>query len=78
MSIAEFLRADLWLTPESGPRYVQLRRRLQEGIDTGVLAPNSSLPSERELVEITELSRVTVRKAIQELVQEGIIEQRQG
>lgn len=78
MSISDFLRADQWLSPEKGPRYVQLRRRLQEGIDTGVLAPNTSLPSERELVEITDLSRVTVRKAIQELVQEGVIEQRQG
>ncbi len=78
MSIADFLRAEAWLSPENGPRYVQLRRRLQEGIDTGVLAPNSSLPSERELVDITDLSRVTVRKAIQELVQEGVIEQRQG
>ncbi len=78
MSITDFLRSDLWLSPDKGPRYVQLRRRLQEGIDTGVLAPNTSLPSERELVEITDLSRVTVRKAIQELVQEGVIEQRQG
>ncbi|WP_170331827.1 GntR family transcriptional regulator [Ruegeria arenilitoris] len=78
MSITDFLRADQWLSPEKGPRYVQLRRRLQEGIDNGVLAPNSSLPSERELVEITDLSRVTIRKAIQELVQDGIIEQRQG
>ncbi|WP_377190213.1 GntR family transcriptional regulator [Ruegeria meonggei] len=78
MSISDFLRAESWLTPENGPRYVQLRRRLQEGIDTGVLPPNSSLPSERELVEITDLSRVTVRKAIQELVHEGVIEQRQG
>ncbi|WP_281972698.1 GntR family transcriptional regulator [Ruegeria faecimaris] len=78
MSIADFLRSDSWLTADNGPRYVQLRRRLQEGIDTGVLPPKSSLPSERELVEITDLSRVTVRKAIQELVQEGVIEQRQG
>lgn len=78
MSITDFLRPDAWLGRDNGPRYVQLRRRLQEGIDTGVLPPNSSLPSERELVEITDLSRVTIRKAIQELVQEGVIEQRQG
>jgi len=30
------------------------------------------------LAEITDLSRVTVRKAIQELVREGLVEQRQG
>lgn len=78
MQAAEFLRPDGWLAESGGPRYAQLRRRLEEGIDTGVLRPNSSLPPERELAEITELSRVTVRKAIQELVREGLVEQRQG
>ena len=47
MSIAEFLRPEAWLGQTAGPRYVQLRRRLEEGIETGVLAPNSSLPPER-------------------------------
>ncbi|MDD9921424.1 MAG: GntR family transcriptional regulator [Boseongicola sp.] len=78
MSAAEFLRPESWLGAASGPRYVQLRRRLEAGIESGVLPPNSSLPPEREIAEITDLSRVTVRKAIQELVQEGLIEQRQG
>ncbi len=78
MSAVEFLRPDAWLRDSGGPRYVQLRRRLEEGIETGILPPNSSLPPERELAEITDLSRVTVRKAIHELVREGLIEQRQG
>lgn len=78
MSVAEFLRPEGWLGESGGPRYVQLRQRLESGIESGVLAPNSSLPPEREIAEITELSRVTVRKAIQELVREGLIEQRQG
>ncbi len=78
MSAAKFLEPGTWLTAGGGPRYVQLRRRLEEGIGAGVLPPNSSLPPERELAEITDLSRVTVRKAIQELVREGLVEQRQG
>lgn len=78
MTKLDFLRPDSWLSPEGGPRYVQLRRRLIEGIESGVLPPNTSLPPERELAEITDLSRVTVRKALAELVQEGVIEQRQG
>ena len=78
MSAIEFLRPDGWLAKSGGPRYVQLRRRLEEGIDAGVLPPNSSLPPERELADITDLSRVTVRKAIQELVRDGLVEQRQG
>ncbi|WP_372572100.1 GntR family transcriptional regulator [Ruegeria jejuensis] len=78
MDIAEFLRPESWLSKTAGPRYVQLRRRLEAGIEDGILAPNSSLPPEREIAEITDLSRVTVRKAIQELVREGTVEQRQG
>jgi len=78
MSAAEFLRPADWLIDGGGPRYVQLRRRLEQGISSGILAPNSSLPPERELADITDLSRVTVRKAIQELVREGLVEQRQG
>ncbi|MEM9583705.1 MAG: GntR family transcriptional regulator [Pseudomonadota bacterium] len=78
MEIVEFLRPEAWLNRSAGPRYVQLRQRLQAGIEDGILAPNSSLPPEREIAEITDLSRVTVRKAIQELVREGTVEQRQG
>lgn len=78
MSAAEFLVPDAWLNQSGGPRYVRLRRRLEEGIESGVLPPNSSLPPEREMAEITGLSRVTVRKAIQELVRRGAIVQRQG
>lgn len=78
MSISEFLDPSDWLNPNAGPRYVQLRRRLEQGIEAGILVPGSSLPPEREIAEITDLSRVTVRKAIQELVREGSIEQRQG
>ncbi|SFL19157.1 GntR family transcriptional regulator [Shimia haliotis] len=78
MEVTDFLQPKEWLGRTSGPRYVQLRHRLEEGISSGVLPPNSSLPPEREIAEITELSRVTVRKAIQELVKQGAIEQRQG
>lgn len=78
MDIAEFLRPNTWFSRTAGPRYVQLRRHLEKGIEDGTLAPNSSLPPEREIAEMTDLSRVTVRKAIQELVREGTIEQRQG
>ncbi|SLN16304.1 HTH-type transcriptional repressor YvoA [Pseudoruegeria aquimaris] len=78
MTITEFLNPQDWLGQGTGPRYVQLRRRLEEAIEQGILAPNASLPPERELAELTGLSRVTVRKAIQELVAKGAIVQRQG
>ncbi|GGH37300.1 transcriptional regulator, GntR family [Cribrihabitans marinus] len=78
MTMAEFLRPAEWLNREAGPRYVQLRRRLEEAIESGLLAPNSSLPPEREIADLTELSRVTVRKAIHELVRKGAVVQVQG
>ncbi len=78
MSVVDFLRPEGWLADNAGPRYVQLRRRLEAGIEQGFFAPNSSLPPEREIADITDLSRVTVRKAIQELVKEGVVERRQG
>ena len=54
MNAAEFLRPEGWLKREDGPRYVQLRRRLLEGIESGVLPPKSSLPPERELAVTAE------------------------
>lgn len=78
MTVTEFLHPEGWLGRDAGPRYVQLRRRLEEAIDTGLLVPNSSLPPEREIAELTDLSRVTVRKAIQELVKKGSVIQKQG
>lgn len=78
MKITEFLDPQNWLGHRPGPRYVQLHRRIEDAIEKGILPPDSSLPPEREVAEITELSRVTVRKAIQELVKLGVVEQRQG
>ena len=78
LDVREYLKPSNWFKENSGPRYVQLRRRLEQGIRDGVLQPNVLLPPERELAEITDFSRVTIRKAKQELVQEGIVEQRQG
>ncbi len=78
MSIPEFLSPNGWLQSDGGPRYLQLRQRLSEGVDQGILKAGSSLPPERELAAITNLSRVTVRKAIQALAEDGVIVQKQG
>lgn len=78
MSVAEFLEPEDWFRADAGPRYVQLRQRLSEGVTKGILPPGSPLPPEREIASITDFSRVTVRKAIQLLAEEGTIVQRQG
>ena len=68
MNVAEFLNPDAWLLSDRGPRYLQLRQRISQGVDEGVLKVGVSLPTEREVATLTDLSRVTVRKAIQSLV----------
>ncbi len=43
-----------------------------------MLAPDDALPPERELAEELSVSRITVRKAIDGLVDEGLLIRRQG
>jgi GntR family transcriptional regulator len=78
MSVLEFLDPKDWLFTDGGPRYMQLRNRVSKGIVGGVLAPSTPLPSEREIAQITDMSRVTVRKAFQSLIADGLIVQKQG
>ena len=63
---------------DQGPLYLQLSRRIQEAISSGQLNPGDSLPPERELASRCGLSRVTIRKAIAELVISGQLIQRRG
>jgi GntR family transcriptional regulator len=58
--------------------YLRLRRSLQKMIESGSLQPGHALPSERELATLLSLSRVTVRKAIAGLADDGLLMQRQG
>ena len=60
------------------PLYLQLARSLREHIADGGVAAGGALPSERDLVEMSGMSRVTVRKAIEALIQEGILYRKQG
>ena len=58
--------------------YVRLRQALLATLESGGLQPGQALPGERELAKQLTLSRVTVRKAIAGLVDDGILTQRQG
>lgn len=75
-ALADFLKS---LDPEdSQPLYQQLQRALREAIDSGVLGPEDALPSERQLATELGISRITVRKAIDGLADEGLLVRRQG
>lgn len=58
--------------------YLRVRQSLQRMIENGDLPPGQALPSERELAELLSLSRVTVRKAIAGLADDGLLTQRHG
>lgn len=60
------------------PMYYQIMEQLREKLRTGELTVGSAVPPERELAEAYNVSRMTVRQAIMELVNEGILVRRQG
>lgn len=61
-----------------GPRWRSLAQALAQMIDAGTLAEGAMLPPERDLAGLAKVSRVTVRTALQHLVEEGRLIRRQG
>ena len=60
------------------PRHVQISDWIRERIQEGAYRADEQLPSESQLGERFEVSRVTVRRALQTLESEGLIYRRQG
>ncbi len=58
--------------------YVQIYSILSEKIENGEWAAGTQIPTEDELCRIYEVSKITVREAIQELVREGYLVRQQG
>ena len=65
-------------TDNPTPLYLQLAHALEADIRAGVYPPRQALPSERALVETRQVSRVTARKAIDVLVERGLVLRRHG
>ncbi|NOX14983.1 MAG: GntR family transcriptional regulator [Epsilonproteobacteria bacterium] len=59
------------------PLYIQLKYKLLRIIET-TYKPNDLLPPESKLLKTYKVSRITVRKAMEELEREGIIVKKQG
>lgn len=59
-------------------RYQQIADSLRRRLSSGEFATNGVLPSESELSSAYEASRVTVRRALEALRTEGLVESRQG
>lgn len=63
---------------EREPRYLRIFARLHDGVASGRLPLGSMLPSQRELASQFGVSIMTVRQALQLLIDEGLIEARHG
>ena len=60
------------------PLYQQLQRSIRQAIEARVVGADDALPPERDLAIDFAVSRITVRKAIDGLVDEGLLVRRQG
>jgi GntR family transcriptional regulator len=76
--LSEYRKLDRSAAAQRSLAYLRLRRAIQNTIESGAFPPGQPLPSERDLARSLALSRVTVRKAIGGLVEDGLLTQRHG
>lgn len=60
------------------PLYIQFKELILTKIESGEWQPEHKLPSERNLCNQYDISRITVREALKELVRDGLIESVSG
>ena len=60
------------------PIYHQIKQQLKEQIERGLYKPGDMLPSEKELCEVLCVSRMTIKQAMDLLVNDGTIYRRKG
>lgn len=60
------------------PLYMQLMKEIKEQIQSGNYKPGDQIPTEIQLSELYQVSRITVRRTIEELCAQGILVKRQG
>lgn len=63
---------------DPAPLYMQLQKVLRDAIVGRIISPEAAIPPERDLAEEFGVSRLTVRKAVDGLVSEGLITRRRG
>lgn len=62
----------------SGPKYLQIASDLRDQITQGKLQSGTALPTERRLMEHYSVSRVTIRRALRDLVDAALLNSKQG
>jgi DNA-binding LacI/PurR family transcriptional regulator len=59
-------------------KYEMLKRCILEDIKQGVLKEGDRVPPQREMEELYSVSRITVKKAIVDLIQDNVLEHQEG
>ena len=64
--------------PDNMPLYLKFAETVKNAVRSGVLEHGNILPGERDLSQLTGVSRITVRKAMQALEEEGVVTRARG
>lgn len=75
MDLSDHLQLD---EAAATPLYLQLSHKLAAAIAAGLFAAHEALPSERSLCAELGISRVTARKALDMLIEQGLVRRTQG
>src|SRR3546814_5948375 len=65
-------------TQDAPPRYAAIKQSISNAVRDGSLKPGDRVPSEAELVEKFDVSRMTANRALRELQSAGVIVRRAG
>lgn len=66
------------IEPQATPKYEQAYRTILERLKAGRYPVGGRMPTEDELASHFQVSRVTIRRSLDMLVQDGYVERRQG
>lgn len=59
-------------------KYEAIANRLREEIQKGTYTPGQQLPLEKEMCATFDVSRITIKRAVDELVKQGLVVKRRG
>ncbi|WP_036487957.1 GntR family transcriptional regulator [Myxosarcina sp. GI1] len=62
----------------TSPLHLVISERLRQQIENGEYVPGAKLPSESQLIEEFQASRITIRRAVANLVKQGLVVTHQG
>ncbi|MDN5605565.1 histidine utilization repressor [Rothia sp. HC945] len=78
MDTQELTRSYLAQGTHSGPAYRRIMEAILAGVESGTWSAGEQVPSENELVEALDLSRMTINRAYRELTTAGVLKRVRG